>query len=46
MKKFIELHKWFVKVSPGYMEGTSRFFYYTYYPVAYIKFMYYSYTNK
>lgn len=40
LKKIIELHKFFVRVSKNYMEG-RKFRYIYYYPIAYIKFMYY-----
>jgi hypothetical protein len=67
MKKFIELHKWFVKESMKYVGKLSykphktwfgfgstiiygryilSFKNKLYFPIAYIKFMYYSYTNK
>ena len=43
MKKFKELHKFFCEESKEYMRGESRFKYYIGWPVAYLKFMIYSY---
>lgn len=39
----IDSHRFFIKESPKFMEGTSRIKYYLRYPIAYIKFMWYSY---
>lgn len=46
MKKFIYLHRFFTKESPLYMAGTSRIAYYMQYPIAYIRFMYYSFARS
>lgn len=35
-----EGHKFFVSISPDFMEGVCRRYYYTNYPKAYIRFMY------
>jgi hypothetical protein len=45
MKKLINLHKFFVKESYSYI-NPFRFKDYLYYPIAYIKFMYYSLKNS
>ncbi len=44
-RKIIEAHKFFVHISPGFMKGTNRVTYYLYYPIAYLKFMWYSYQD-
>ncbi len=45
LKGFVEHHKFFVRISPSYMQGTNMVMYYLYYPIAYLKFMYYSFVN-
>jgi len=42
MKKYLYLHKFFIEESKSYMKGTNKIEYYTKFPFAYIKFMYYS----
>ncbi len=45
IKKIIELHKFFVKTTPSYVgnnDGKLSIKAKLYYPIAYIKFMYYS----
>ena len=39
LKYMIAMHKFFISESKSFMKGTSRFFYYGYYLIAYIKFM-------
>jgi hypothetical protein len=39
---FYKLHKFFVEQSPSFMQGTPQLEYYSYYPIAYCKFMWYS----
>jgi hypothetical protein len=46
LEKFIENHKFFVKISPSFMEGTPRLEYYLRYPIVYLKFMYSMMFNK
>ncbi len=45
IKYLIDSHKFFVEVSPSYMQGTNRIKYYLRYPIAYIKFMWYAYKD-
>lgn len=45
LKYMWELHKFFVDTSKSFMQGTSRVRYYLYYPIAYFKFMWYSYKD-
>jgi len=42
MKKFLELHRFFVKITPEYI-GPLNFRDGIYYPVAYVRFMWFSY---
>ena len=42
MKKIIDAHKWFFKMSPEFMKGYSKFHYWTHLPKAYLKFMYFT----
>lgn len=49
MKKFaaaIRLTVFFFKESGPFMQGTPRLKYYLYFPVAYAKFMYYSFSGN
>ena len=41
-KILIDAHKFFVKISPDYMQGTPRLSYYCRYPFVYLKFMYHT----
>ena len=43
LSKYIDAHRFFVKESPGFMRGYNKIKYYLYYPIAYFKFIYYSY---
>jgi hypothetical protein len=38
-KNLYEMHKFFLKESKSYMEGTPRLKYYLRFPIVYIKFM-------
>lgn len=45
MSDYIKLHKFFIKESYSFMKGTNRVKYYLYYPIAYLRFIYFSLKN-
>lgn len=42
MKEISNTHKWFFENSKSYMEGYSKWYYYTNLPIAYFRFMYFT----
>lgn len=46
IRAFLYLSIFFFKESGSFMAGTNRLRYYAYYPIAYFKFIYYSFKTK
>lgn len=46
LNALVDSHKFFVKESFRFANDRSSFAYYAYYPIAYIKFMWYTFKNS